>query len=284
MKKAVFCLLVFFLASGACVYSEVSYDAFQMFKRAYEERGGDKYMIDEEIIQRSHVLQAAYIASTVGAPEDIVIGLLTHDIGQIIYPEFLGDIERLHEKHDEYGAGWLKARGFPDRMTNLVRYHTLVKVIFCEEIPEYYENLSQASKDSFHIQKKKYSSSEERRKMVETFKRDPYREEYKAARMCDEMAKLANFEAYNDDLREDRNAYFHPPGFDDYHSMFQRVLEGKGSEASDPNWILKIKFLYKEMIENRKKFEEVVRLGPDPLLSFCASFDSADSSSVGIVE
>lgn len=276
MKNLICYLLTCSFAWGSLVYAETSDDTFQIFAKAYEDHGGDRYMINEEIIQRSHVLQTAYIASTLGAPEEIVIGLLVHDIGQIICPESLGNVEKLHEKHDEYGAEWLKDKGFPEKVVNLVRYHTLAKVIFCEEIPQYYEHLSQASKDSYFIQKEKYNSSQEYRSLVAAFKKDPCESEYKAARLCDEMAKIANFNAYDDDSREDRSLYFHPPGFEYYRAMFQRVLQGSAEKASDPNWILKIKFLYNKMVKERDDFEQLVRLGSEPLLLACELFDQED--------
>jgi putative nucleotidyltransferase with HDIG domain len=244
-------------------------DASSPYERvieAYELRGGDAYMIDEEIIQRSHVLQAAYLASVTGAPEEVIIGLLLHDIGQIIHEEKVGNIAELHEKHDDFGADWLQEAGFPERVVKIVRYHTLAKLFLCEERENYFENLSQASKDSYVIQKKKYMESDEKSATVAAFTEDPYREQFKAARMIDEMAKLGRFDALSDDSRVDRETFFHPPGFEEYSAMVERVLQGKGRGANDERWTASAERLYGAMIENVDEFERVVRLGPEMIL------------------
>lgn len=52
---------------------------FDDFITLYRLYGGNQYMLDESIIQSSHVLQAAHIAQTAGAPDDLVVALLFHN-------------------------------------------------------------------------------------------------------------------------------------------------------------------------------------------------------------
>lgn len=275
-------LFVFFLIKPFTGHCEQNPDHFSEIINAYAERGGEKYMIDEDIIQRSHVLQAAYIADSVGAPEDLVVGLLLHDVGQIIHSEEQ-DIEKLHEMHDEYGADWLEKQGFPEAVTKICRYHTLAKVILCEERENYYENLSRASQESYHIQNAKYKENSKQSEVIEAFRNDPRKEDFKAARMCDEMAKIVDFNSFEDDTRNDRGEFFHPPGFEYYRDMVKRVREGNGKAASNPQWIAHINKLLEVMTLNRDEFEEIVRSGPATLLE-AAQSSLAHVYSVGVAK
>ena len=78
-------------------------DPFDEMKRLYDLYGGNFYMIDEPITQQLHVLQAAYLADFAGAPEEVVIALLLHDIGQLAQEDQVGNLAVLHYAYDDYG-------------------------------------------------------------------------------------------------------------------------------------------------------------------------------------
>lgn len=225
-----------------CLFSSIHADCFEDFVDIYNRFGGGKYMICEEIIQRNHVLQAACIANAAGAPEEIVIGLLLHDVGQLINQEYLNHIEVLHEFHDDLGFDWLMERGFPEMVCNLVKYHTLAKVVLCSENPGYYDHLSVASKQSYHFQNKKYQNDPE---ALIAFQTLPYYKMILSARKCDDMAKIIGLEPDQGNL----------PDFPFYREMFKRVLAGKGLPASNIDWQEKLDEWHTEMCHNRRDFE-----------------------------
>ena len=133
---------------------------FSEITELYEKYGNEKYMIGEEITQKEHALQAAEIAKNCGAPAHIIIGLLLHDIGQMVGLERGYTKQELHHCHDDIGAQWLKERGFPTAITDVCQYHTLAKVIICDRDKQYLDQLSSASKESYFIQKKKFSNKD----------------------------------------------------------------------------------------------------------------------------
>jgi putative nucleotidyltransferase with HDIG domain len=225
---------------------------FNEFVELYQLYGGEKYMIDEQIIQRSHVLQAAYIAEKAGAPDEIVTGLLFHDVGQIVDADKVGDAQSLHYDHDELGAVWLKKQGFPENVWKLVRYHTLAKVELCALNNDYYDKLSKASQISYHVQKSKYEQAKEKHH-VTMFRESPTYADYLAARKCDDMAKLEHF-----DTSEDApNGQL--PNFENYREQVVRVLTGKAKPARDLQWKNNIEASYQLMISDPVSFAEKLK-------------------------
>ncbi len=247
--------LIFLLGTSqsmAVLDEERANHIFNDFIELYRLYGGNKYMLEEPIIQSSHVLQAAYIAQTAGAPDDIVIGLLFHDVGQIIDADRIGDTQSLHYDHDELGALWLKEHGFPEYIWKFVRYHTLAKVELCALNDQYYNKLSKASQESYHIQKSKYAAPQEQHHF-EIFRKNPAYWDYLNARKCDDMAKIDGF---NTAEQEPRGTL---PGFEAYRDQVVRVLSGKSNPATNPNWKETIESHYQLMATNFPKFAQKIK-------------------------
>lgn len=224
---------------------------FYQIKSLFEQYGNKKYMICEEVTQCSHVLQAALIAKMAGAPEDVVIGLLVHDIGQIACEDHVGDVDYLHAKHDEMGAEWLERHGFPSFVCDLVRFHTIVKVVLCMEEPAYFENLSDASKASYFIQRDKYLN-EEGLVTLTALLNHPRFTDLKLARKCDEMAKIIGLS------ERAGEGEILLPSFESYFEMGRRVLNGTGSKGGE-NWREQIQSSYQRMVDNRADFESAFK-------------------------
>lgn len=221
-----------------------------------EKYGNNKYMIQEDITQIDHCLQAAYIAHLCGAPEDVVIGLLYHDIGQLVGRQdgYIDgdknknfDINYLHEHHDDLGSMWLEEREFPNFVYDLVNYHTLAKVVLCDRDPDYFNNLSKASQISYHFQKEKFKEKIKTKEDYQQFLKHKRLEDILAARLCDDMAKIPDFK----DI----------PGLENYRDMVKRVLycinENKNKNYN--NWIEKIKKLKKWVNKDRQSFENAIK-------------------------
>lgn len=226
---------------------------FEELVEVYGEYGGEKYMIQEEITQRAHVLQAAYIAHAAGAPDDFVIALLFHDIGQVAIEQYVGQVDYLHENHDEIGGDWMSVRGFPSHVCDFVRYHTLAKVVLCSMDPTYYDRLSTASKISYKIQKEKFGEE-----ALAAFINHPYAKEFMASRRCDDMSKIVGFNTNKDGgniSRADRPL----PDISTYAESVARVLEGEGSQPKHEDWIERIEVMYSFMAANREAFEDLLR-------------------------
>jgi predicted HD phosphohydrolase len=220
---------------------------FMTIKSMFNQYGNKQYMICEEVTQIAHALQAALIAYIVGAPEDVIIGLLLHDIGQIACVEHIGDVDYLHAQHDKIGADFLQQNGFPSFVSDLVRFHTVAKVILCAEDPVYFENLSTASQVSYLIQRDKYLS-EEGQVTLHALLNHPRIIDLKVARKCDDMAKIIGLSEHV------HKGEILLPLFDSYGAMMDRVLNSKGGLGND-GWREKIHIFYQNMIDNREEFE-----------------------------
>lgn len=220
--------------------------------------GNSKYMIQEDITQLEHCLQAAFIADMCGAPKDVVVGLLYHDVGQLVprltdsakIDNFETSIDYLHEHHDDLGCRWLEEKGFPKFVCDLVKYHTLAKVVICDRDPTYYESLSTASQISYHIQKKKFignttTTSNSSNNQYKEFLEHRRLDDILAARLCDDMAKIMDLDWI--------------PGIEYYNGMVDSVINNGDDKTYDEKWIDKIKELSQYMIRDRGAFESFIR-------------------------
>ncbi len=209
--------------------------------------GNDKYMIQEEITQLEHALQSAYISNLCGAPEDVIISLLYHDVGQLVQKENIGNTDYLHYNHDDIGRFWLEEREFPNFVCNVVGYHTLAKVLIIKKDKTYYDTLSEASKISYKIQKEKYKNIINNENNLVHIPSLSYRfRDLLLARLCDDMSKIQNLK----DL----------PDLEYYRDMVNRVLEGEGKKEICKNWRDNIKKLSDYMREDREDFEKFMKL------------------------
>ena len=164
-------------------------DLFEVIKNLYVTYGDHQYMLGEPITQQDHALQAAYLAKTSKASDEIVLALLLHDIGQLTNESHIGKTSHLHTSHDEEGCTWLKEHGFSAFVCEFAKFHTLAKIILCALNPDYYAKLSKASQESYHLQKVKFSKPEYQA-VVTQFLSHPRPEEFLFARRCDDGAKI----------------------------------------------------------------------------------------------
>ena len=237
------CLLMWTQFASALMGPESVFDEFLTL---YEQYGGEQYMLDEQITQRSHVLQAAHFASLAGAPEAVVIGLLLHDVGQISDARFAGQTDQLHHSHDSIGAQWADSHGLPPQVSEWIEYHTLAKMHLCEQDIHYYDHLSQASKDSLEIQRVKYQQGQPA--AITYFAASPHLEDHLASRRCDDMAKQVDFDSIQDDPKGAL------PGFESYRGMFERVIRKKGQAAGNPEWHQLIEQMQANMWRDPEQF------------------------------
>jgi [1-hydroxy-2-(trimethylamino)ethyl]phosphonate dioxygenase len=167
-------------------------------------RGADSYL-GEPVTIGQHMLQAAHLAESEAAGEDLVAAALLHDIGHYT-GEFGEDyIEQgIDNRHDEAGARVLE-RFFPPLVTECVRLHVAAKRFLCATEPDYFGKLSDASVKTLALQGGPMSAEE-----VAEFRAKPHCNEAVRVRRWDEAAK-------EPDMRV--------PGFEHYTALLQQVVD-----------------------------------------------------------
>ena len=100
----------------------------------------------------AHALQAAYFAQQDGAPAQLVLAALLHDIGHLVQdaPADIADWT-VDARHEEIGSRWL-ARRFGPEIAGPVRLHVPAKRYLCATDPMYLAKLSQASVHTLKLQ------------------------------------------------------------------------------------------------------------------------------------
>lgn len=155
----------------------------------------------EPVTQLEHALQCAQLARDANASEEMVIAALLHDIGHMLE----GEGAQRHAEigvinHDETGAEYLIARGFPRRIAELVRGHVDAKRYLTSANPAYAAKLSEASTATLALQGGPMTKEE-----ADAFQGDPLFTEKLRLRSWDEQAKVkgwqvAPLESYRDSL------------------------------------------------------------------------------------
>lgn len=119
----------------------------------YRQHGGNEYA-GERVTQLEHMAQAAVLAESQGFEEEVVLAAFLHDIGHICVSA-MGDNEMEGfgiRDHEEVGATFLRDKGFSSRLIRLVESHVDAKRYLTWKHPEYYNQLSEASKKTLEYQ------------------------------------------------------------------------------------------------------------------------------------
>jgi phosphonate degradation associated HDIG domain protein len=126
----------------------------------YESHGGAEYA-GEKVSQLEHMVQAAQLAEAQGFDEEVILAAFLHDIGHIseAAKDDDGTTSRLHRMdgfgirdHEELGAEFLRAKGFSKKIARLVESHVEAKRYLTIKDPDYYAQLSEASKRTLDYQ------------------------------------------------------------------------------------------------------------------------------------
>lgn len=152
----------------------------------YKQYGSRDY-IGENITQLEHATQMAILAEKNKMSKEIVIGSFLHDIGHLLVfrNEELKNMTNFGVmKHEEIGANFLKEAGFSNIICDIVRQHINSKRYLITTNSDYYNKLSDASKETFKFQKGNMSDSE-----IEEFKKNKYFDTHIKLRQFDDLAK-----------------------------------------------------------------------------------------------
>jgi len=115
---------------------------------------GDEDYIGEPVSQVEHMCQAAQLAEEEGYPEEIILAAFFHDIGH--FCEHLMAVKHMDGfgvvDHEKLGADFLRGKGFSEDIASLVQNHVQAKRYLTYHYPEYYQQLSEASKKTLEFQ------------------------------------------------------------------------------------------------------------------------------------
>jgi 2-amino-1-hydroxyethylphosphonate dioxygenase (glycine-forming) len=163
-------------------------DTCNEIMQLYQQYGSEEYA-GEDVSQLEHMAQAAQIATQQGFDEEFVLAAFLHDIGHIcVSAQAAGSMGNYGiAEHEKAGAGFLQRRGFSGRIIALVGSHVAAKRYLTFRYPEYYEQLSEASKQTLQYQGGQMSDDE-----AMLFEHDPLFEEFIEMRRIDELAKETN--------------------------------------------------------------------------------------------
>lgn len=154
----------------------------------YEKFGAADY-IGEPVSQLEHMSQAAQLAITEGFDDEVVLAAFFHDIGHLCVE--MNEENNMNgygiKSHEKIGADFLRELGFPERVAKLVENHVQAKRYLTFKYPSYYDELSEASKQTLVLQGGIMTPHE-----AEAFQRDPLFDLSLLMRKWDECAKKTN--------------------------------------------------------------------------------------------
>lgn len=159
---------------------------FQLF-----ENYGNADYIGEPVSQVEHALQAAKLAEEAGYEDEVVLAALLHDIGHLValskggYQSMSGFGAASHE---DIGVQYLKSLGIDGNILLLVQSHVAAKRYLVSKHEDYFNQLSEASKQTFQHQGGKMSTTE-----MEAFEQHPLFHLFIKMREWDDKAKLENY-------------------------------------------------------------------------------------------
>jgi 2-amino-1-hydroxyethylphosphonate dioxygenase (glycine-forming) len=152
----------------------------------YHQFGNEDY-IGEPVSQLEHMCQCAELAEKDGYSEEVILAAFFHDIGH--FCEHIMPVKQMNGygvvDHEKLGADFLRSKGFSSTIASLVENHVQAKRYLTYHFPEYYAQLSEASKKTLGFQGGRMDLEE-----AMSFEADPLFELHIKLRRWDEKAKL----------------------------------------------------------------------------------------------
>ena len=152
----------------------------------YEQFGSNDY-IGEPVSQLEHMCQAAQLAAAENHDDEVILAAFFHDIGHLC--EHIMTVGQMDGygvvDHEILAANYLRQKGFSGKIVRLVESHVKAKRYLTYKYPNYYNNLSEASKITLEMQGGKMNNTE-----AELFEQDHLHLLFIKLRQWDDMAKL----------------------------------------------------------------------------------------------
>jgi putative nucleotidyltransferase with HDIG domain len=153
----------------------------------YEKYGATEYH-GEPVSQLEHMFQSAVFAEDFGYDDDVVLAAFFHDIGYFLKNKNYAQMNGFgHTEHEKIGAAYLRDLGFSEKICRLILEHVNAKRYLCYKYADYYNNLSEASKNTLTFQGGPMNESE-----AMTYENDPLFDTIIQMRKWDEAAKEVN--------------------------------------------------------------------------------------------
>ena len=154
----------------------------------YSNFGGADY-IGEPVSQIEHMCQAAQFAIDEGYDDEVILAAFLHDVGHFFTVDDshasmngFGTVD-----HEKIGAYHLDQMGFSSRLCRLIVSHVQAKRYLTFKDPNYYNKLSEASKQTLLFQGGRMIAQE-----AADFEKDELFETFIRMRLWDEAAKVEN--------------------------------------------------------------------------------------------
>ena len=165
---------------------------------------GDEHY-EEDVTQMQHGLQAAFLAKEAGQDPEYITAALFHDIGHILAddPQEKNNPTIKDDNHEDIAATFFRGI-FPDKVIEPIRLHVTAKRYLCTVDNNYYNNLSEPSQKSFHLQGGFMDAKEKA-----AFEANPYHQAAVQLRIWDDTSKDVSAEV---------------PGLDAYRNLVRQVL------------------------------------------------------------
>jgi [1-hydroxy-2-(trimethylamino)ethyl]phosphonate dioxygenase len=168
----------------------------------FHRRGADAYF-GEGVSTIEHSLQAAHFARAAGAPPQLILAALLHDIGHLIedVPNDLAEWT-VDARHEEIGGRWLATRFRPE-VSEPVRLHVPAKRYLLATDDSYFAKLSPASVVTLKLQGGPMAAHE-----IAKFETEQYYKEAVLIRRCDDQGKVAGLKT---------------PGLSEYRALIEEM-------------------------------------------------------------
>jgi 2-amino-1-hydroxyethylphosphonate dioxygenase (glycine-forming) len=119
----------------------------------YEKYGNADY-IGEPVSQIEHMCQCAQFAERGNYDDEVILAAFFHDIGHLC--EHIISVNHMSEygvvDHEKIGASFLSDKGFSEKITRLIASHVDAKRYLTYKNPDYFDRLSEASKNTLNFQ------------------------------------------------------------------------------------------------------------------------------------
>lgn len=157
-------------------------------RQLFENQGDSEYY-GENVSQYEHAAQAAILAKRQGYDEEVQIAAFLHDIGHLFTAQTEEELMEVYGRkdHESVAADWLRERGFSEKIAVLVENHVNAKRYLTHIDEDYYEALSEASKQTLMFQGGRMTEKE-----AKDFEQNPYFDLIIKMRRWDEAAKVEN--------------------------------------------------------------------------------------------
>ncbi len=124
-------------------------------------RRGQEDYIGEPVSQIEHACQSAQMAEAEGFDEDVILAALLHDIGHLCALPNEDEMPGLGIlRHEQVGGNFLSRLGFSEKVCRLVEGHVQAKRYLTLKNQQYFEKLSEASRQTLSWQGGKMDTEE----------------------------------------------------------------------------------------------------------------------------